>query len=479
MTSTDRIRVLTHADEPLRADVVIIGSGAAGAAVAGEVSRAGASVVMIEAGGLPHDQHLGAHIRNSYPAESQLQTEFGPRILANLVPYQHDPEPLPGLRGQRFTHAVGGMLTFWSHVCAVPDAATEAEPSIPLAELVELWDEAARLLWSEAGIGGVRHQRLVAALTAEIGDLPAGREVQGLPIGARRTADGSLQFSGIDALLDGSDRAGEIQILAEHPARRIDHTGGRAHTVHTARADGSNPVAVSGDVVVVAAGALASPAVLWASGIRPPALGRYLTDHTMLSSRVKLAEPVVEGVTETDELFGVWIPSSSSRPVHTQVVPGWTTGLAFPGTPAWQTADIGQFIGVDPDPGNRLVFDDDHLDRWGLPSVQAQFRLGETDRARTHEAYADHARVADAIRDRTHGLSISLAAPGGSLHLMGSTRIGTDETSSADPTGLIWGTDNVYVAGNGVLSTRNTSNPTLSMVALALRTARTITGAGA
>ena len=53
---------------------------------------------------------------------------------------------------------------------------------------------------------------------------------------------------------------------------------------------------------MVAADAFRSPQLLWASGIRPAALGRYLTEHHVVISTVALdAERMAALVTE-DEL---------------------------------------------------------------------------------------------------------------------------------------------------------------------------------
>jgi len=59
---------------------------------------------------------------------------------------------------------------------------------------------------------------------------------------------------------------------------------------------------------------------------------------------------------------------------------------------------------------------------------------------------------------------------------MGTTRIGAadDGTSVTDSNVRVWGYDNLYLAGNGVISTRNAGNPTVNTVALGLRAARAI-----
>ncbi|WP_435126813.1 GMC oxidoreductase [Actinacidiphila sp. bgisy144] len=467
----------------LRADVAVIGSGAGGATVAGEVARRGLTAVVVEAGGRPHPGGLGTHVRNAYPEEEQLQSEFGPAVLAGLTPYEGAEQPLAGLRGQRFAHAVGGMMSFWSHVCAVPDHATEAEPGVPEDEMRALWRQAAALLWSNTSVGahGVRQRRLTEALAAAFPGLPPGREVQPLPVGMRIGAAGSPEYSGIDALLTSGDAAapGRVTLVPGYAVPRVEMAGSRARAVLAVAVAGGGrrTLRIEAGTVVTAAGALGSPMILHSSGVRPPALGRYLTDHSMVSSRVRLSPEVLAGMGARDESFGVWVPSSSARPLHTQLVPGWTRVPGFDeSVPVRETSDIGQFVAVAPHPDNRLLFDDEHRDAWGLPATTARFELSEADREAIRAAAADHVRVADAVRDTSYGLSVSIAPPGGSLHLMGSTRLGTEETGVADAYGKVWGTDNLYVAGNGVVSTATTSNPTLNVVALALRTARAVAG---
>ena len=57
-------------------------------------------------------------------------------------------------------------------------------------------------------------------------------------------------------------------------------------------------------------------------------------------------------------------------------------------------------------------------------------------------------------------------------HHMGTTRMGNDLASSVvDRNCQVHGIDNLYVAGSSVFSTGGSANPTLSIVALALRLA--------
>ncbi len=65
--------------------------------------------------------------------------------------------------------------------------------------------------------------------------------------------------------------------------------------------------------------------------------------------------------------------------------------------------------------------------------------------------------------------------PIGGYHHMGTTRMGTDpRTSVTDPEGRVHGLRNLWVAGSSLFPTGGWANPTLTIVALALRSAERI-----
>ena len=70
-----------------------------------------------------------------------------------------------------------------------------------------------------------------------------------------------------------------------------------------------------------------------------------------------------------------------------------------------------------------------------------------------------------------------LGDPPSSAHLMGTLRMGPDRrTSVVDPEGRFWDVDNLYAADGSVFPTASGYNPTLTICAVALRTAHGMTG---
>ena len=459
-------------------EVIVIGSGAGGATVAGGLARAGVRVTIIEAGpqraGSP-----GSHVRNVDPGESGM-VAYAEAINQHLVYPSEGKRPIPGLAGFKVAYGVGGMFAFWTNNCPRPHPA-ELPDWIDNADWSHYLDRACNLLGVTASVfmRGVRMQRLLKRTGEAVGPLPAGREVQPMPVAAR-WVDGRLHFAGAAELLGVDSVRDTLALRPELIAQAVLHDGRRATAVAAHPRSGGPPVTIEADAIVVAAGTIGTPQLLFASNIDAgPALGRGIFDHPAFASRVALAPELTDGVPEDDPAFSIWVPYSPEHPWHNQVCrfPVNPSALAL-NTPAYRTADLFTWIPMDVDLDNRLIFDRGRHDSFGLPEVRAVFRLSEATRYRAESGLAEHFRIAAAIGDFGNGWYPTFLKPGESTHLMGSCRMGPrdDGTAVVDCFGRLWGYDNLYVAGNALLAHTNAGNPSIVSIACALRTVERIVG---
>lgn len=318
-TSLTAIRPLEVHDPPtgsvagdllvLQADVVIVGSGAGGGVIAAELTRAGRSVVVVEAGPFLDEAHLPTDEMDAF---SRLYLNHG-----LLTTWDGSITMLAG------SGVGGGTLVNWMTSIAAPDDV--------------------RADWARdhglAGIDGAAFDADIAAIERELGVAPAtvipakdgiilrGAAALGWEAApTRRNAEscgdcGSCPFgcpraakqSGIRAHLATAaaggarivDRARVTRVLIEHgraagveaqvlvvdPATGEPMAGPGGDPLHPR----TRQLVVRAPQVVVSSGAVRSPAVLLASGLDHPAIGRHLRLHPV---------PIVAGL--FDEPIDMW-----------------------------------------------------------------------------------------------------------------------------------------------------------------------------
>ncbi len=130
-----------------------------------------------------------------------------------------------------------------------------------------------------------------------------------------------------------------------------------------------------------------------------------------------------------------------------------------------------------PDPDNRVTLSAER-DRFGLPRPRLAWRVREPElrtlRAVTAAAGAELSRLRFGDVTEAAWLSAGEAAVRAALedtyHHAGTTRMARDESEGVtDPHCRVFGTANLFVAGGSVFPTSGYANPTLTIVALALR----------
>ena len=396
---------------------------------------------------------------------------------------------------------VGGMGAHWT--CATPSPSfSERVDFIPDREWEELIADAARLLhvqnaaFADSGVGAA-----IRALLAEefAGELPEGFGPSTLPVSGDPQPDGSMRWAGADVVL------GPL-IDPEHPlaerfelrdlslVRRIDRTEGRVTGVTVEDLRSQETYSVDADVVVVAADAFRSPQLLWASGIRPRALGRYLTEHPVVISTVALDAGNMERFATEEQLEEELqrrsanpadpvaavnrIPfSEPAHPFSLQVM--YAENPPFPLDPdhpaagnRWGYVNMGYGMRKQPRYEDGVTFDDSEPDYRGFPTMTISYELTEREQSEIADATVRLRRAGGAL-----GAFVAeprLLPNGSSLHYQGTMRMGDadDGTSVADPYSRVWGYENLVVGGNALIPTATTMNPTLMSVAIAVRGAR-------
>jgi len=508
------VRALSPVDQWTRADrehggdpdVIIVGTGPAGAAYARILSeeRPDLLVFQFDAGPVVSDPP-GAHVKNlrddDLRASAQRRSE-GPApthhsTTDTMDGYASDAARIVrpgtylledgyrvgeqvGLPAVAFSTNVGGMGAHWTCACPRPG---ESERIGFLTDLDELLDEAERLLGvtaealSDAPLAATVRERLSEGL-----DGRRTRAVAPMPLAVRREADGRLWWSGSDVVFGDVTRANRNhRLFPQTLVTKVRTHGGRVRGVEVRSMLDGSTASIEAPFVVVAADALRTPQLLWASGVRPAALGRYLNDQPQVVHAVKLRDvaPQAPGhaAGPIDAISGVsWVPFTEAEPFHGQVMqldasPVPYDGDILPG----EVVGLGWFCAKDIREQDRVEFDDQARDAYGMPAMRVHYELTPADRRSIAAATAQMVAVGDLLGDAVFGDPIEFA-PGASLHYQGTTRMGQsdDGRSVCDEDCQVWGTAGLYVAGNGVIPTAMACNPTLTTVALAVRGARAI-----
>jgi choline dehydrogenase-like flavoprotein len=129
-----------------------------------------------------------------------------------------------------------------------------------------------------------------------------------------------------------------------------------------------------------------------------------------------------------------------------------------------------------PNPNNRLILGRD-VDQLGVPKVEVHWRWRAEDQHRLDRACNVFAEALQATGIGKVKIRTGVAPDPNAHHHSGTTRMYDDcKLGVVDPDGRVYGTDNIYVSGASVFPTSGFANPTLTIVALAIRLAEHLKG---
>jgi choline dehydrogenase-like flavoprotein len=499
-----RIHQPDGSEETIEADVCIVGSGAGGAVVAATLAERGLDVVVLEAAG--------------YFNESDFdQLEF--------TAYDHRfwrGGPTPTADGNvslvAGTTLGGGTTINWTNCLRTRSWVREQ------------WAENGL-----DGVDGPEFDAHLDAVLERIGARDSCSDLNGpqqrMKEGAEalgwsfetivRNADPDKYSPETAGYLGFGDQSGSKQSAdrtwladaQEHGARFLTHCRATRVLSETGRAagveavwqppdGGGATVTVRAPRVVVACGSLESPALLLRSGIGGPAVGDYLRLHpsTVVGALYGSDQQAWWGApqaglcdefADTGEGYGVLIETAQYAPGLIGSATPWISGADHKQRME-QFRNIGTFIGLTRDRGHGRVTVAangeavptysvaDELDRENLlRGIEAQVRLHEA--AGAHQIYPLAAGAPTWRRGEDVDAFIARVGripfrAGGhklfSAHQMGTCRMGTNpETSVAGPTGELHDVKGLWIGDASAFPTSSGTNPMVSIMALARRTA--------
>jgi choline dehydrogenase-like flavoprotein len=488
----------------LEADVCIVGSGAGGGVIAGELAAKGLKVVVLEAAGYFDESDFN---QLELPAYQSMYWRGGPQQSADL-----------NISLMAGTTVGGGTTINWTNCLRTTPWVREQWAREYGLEGLDGPDYDAHL---DAVLERIKANDRCSELNGNQTRMKEGAEALGWSYHhTTRNVDPELYNPDTAGYIGFGDQSGAKQstaktyladalengaeLIAGCAAKRVLAEGGRAAGVE-ALFDGRIPVTVKAPRVVVACGALESPALLLRSGIGGPAVGHNLRLHPCTAvfayyeddQRAWWGAPhalVIDEFANLEDGYGFLVEASQ-----------YTTGLGAASLP-FVTAEQhkasmerykhgGTVIGLLRDRGGGRVTVDENGQSVVQYSIDDELDLRNTARAldaqiRMHHAAGagEIAALAASAPTWSEGEDIEAfiarcqripARAGGhrlfSAHQMGSCRMGSDpQASVANPDGELHDTPGVWIGDGSAFPTSSGTNPMITIMALARRTAEAI-----
>lgn len=515
---------------PERADVLVVGSGMAGAALSARLAEGGLRVACLEQGPwvLPGEH---PHYLDTWEFELQREWARNPNTRRAASDY---PITVEGdIVSPMLMNVVGGSTTHYnahwprlrpSDFRKGTEHGLEGSADWPicyedLAPYYELNDA----VMGVSGIAGDpavpprsprptlplpfgRHGRRIAAAFETLGWhwWPADNAI------ITQDYDGRVACNQCGACRNGCPRGSLAMMTRTWWPRALRagaelRSGQRVERVTTdARGRASGVVAIDlrtgerhhheAGIVVLAAGGIGTPRILLLSaegGLANSSglVGRYLMHHAYAEQTIVFPEPV-------DSFMGAYgAPIFSQQFAETDISRGCVNGFTFQigrGSTAghlaltlpWGTTHREAFARLFnheiwfsvqaedlPVLSNRVELDPAHTDSSGLPGVRLVWELHPNDR-RLVEWGVERARELAEAAGASELHTTGPAVPNPAWHLLGTCRMGSDPaTSVIDRYHQTWDVPNLYLCDGSSFVTGGAVNPTSTIGALALRCA--------
>jgi long-chain-alcohol oxidase len=487
-------------DTELECDVVIVGSGAGGGAAAGVLAGAGLDVIVVETGDYYDDRdfdgsELGALTRYYMGAPNATHDQSVSLIAGSCLG--------------------GGTVVNYSTSFRTPDEVRQewADTGVP-AFTSEQYTASLDAVCDRLGVSQEYNDPSSREQKLQEGCVKLGWHVDAMPRGVRHCAQGrECGYCGLGCRVGAKQSVVKTWLADAHQAgarlvvrarvERVLVERGAAAGVEGATVDGHR-LKIRSRAVIVACGAIHTPALLKRSGLQNPNIGKHLKLHPatavwgIFDEELKTWEGVMQALysdqhRDLDQGYGVKYETAANHPhLFIQFVP-WRgardhftlmQGMSgsVPIGVLLRDRDGGEVrVGRDGEPVVRYklsAYDAGHL-RTGMDgAAQILEAAGARRIFSSQNRWVSYDPGSSGSRERFMAEADATGyGPGqvvlGSFHIMGSARVGGSPASSAcDPAGQTWDVRSLYVMDGSSFPSASGVNPQISIQAIAHMNAR-------
>ena len=486
-------------DGRLECDVVIVGSGAGGGAAAGVLAGAGLDVVVIESGDYYDDEDFDG-------SELTALTQY----YMGAPQASHD-QSIGLLAGSCLG---GGTVVNYSTSFRTPDQVREEWASFGVPAFASSdYTVSLDAVCERLGVNQEHNEPSSREQKLQEGCVKLGWHVDAMPRGVRKCAQGrecgycglgcrvGAKQSVVKTWLADANAAG-TRLIVRSRVQRVLVEGGAARGVEALTVEGRR-VTIRSRAVIVACGAIHTPALLKRSGLENDNIGKHLKLHPatavwgVFDEELKTWEGVMQALysdqhRDLHDGYGLKYETAASHPHLLIAFAPWRGAREHLGLMEGLSSSVP--IGVllrDRDGGEvRVGRDGEPVVRYKLSGFDTgHLRTGIDGAARILEAagarriFSSQSRwvsydpgsgsrerfMAEADAAGYGAGQVSL----GSFHIMGSARMGgSSVTSVCDPTGQTWEVRDLYVFDGSAFPTASGVNPQISIQAIAHMGAR-------
>ena len=290
-----------------------------------------------------------------------------------------------------------------------------------------------------------------------------------------------------------AQKTGRFTLLTDAVAARVNTSGGKATGVAYIDRLSRMPREVKAKIVVLCASTLESTRLLLNSKIGGDndALGRYLMDH-IFEGGARGIMPDLEAkpwAGSPRRPNGIYVPRF--RNVKEKSTKGFIRGYGYQGgsAPVFQFGAegfgkdyknavrqgvFGISLGVWgeclPRKENRVEIDPNRVDAWGIPALKVSMAWSDNELKLWQDGREQAAEMLEAAGAKDVRMSGRVSVPGFCIHEVGTARMGTDKkTSVLNKYNQMWDVENVFVTDGACYVSVACQNPTLTMMAITVR----------